>query len=133
MEKPTKGFVVDGSTRGNPGPSQYQIYDLEKKEIIFNSGWLDQPTTNNICEFLGLCTGILMSVKAGGLIPVYSDSQTAIAWVKKMQINSSNSSLKHRTDKALNFLKRNTVEVRIEKWHTAVWGENPADFGNKQQ
>lgn len=131
MEYPKKGLVVDGSTRGNPGPSQYQIYDLEQKRIIYKSGWLESVCTNNVCEFLALCTGIYLSSKREKPVPVYSDSQTAISWVKNKKVNSSNENLKHRTDGALKFL-REVKTVEIEKWHTAVWGENPADFGLKR-
>ena len=129
MKRPEKGLVVDGSTRGNPGPSEYQIYDLEKKQIIFKSGWLEDVCTNNVCEFLALATGVYLNNKNGLSTPVYSDSQTAIAWVSKKYLNSPNNKLKHRTDKAIEYLR--SVDVNVEKWHTSMWGENPADFGLK--
>ena len=50
-EIPTIGIVVDGSTtNGNPGDTEYQGWDIEKKEMIF--GYSIGKTTNNVNFFL---------------------------------------------------------------------------------
>lgn len=129
MEKPTKGLVVDGSTRGNPGPSKYRLFDLGKNEIIYESDWIG-VTTNNITEFLAVCHAVYYLEKNKKLdLPIYSDSQTAISWCQKKYCQTQSNTLKDRIQKATNYLKR--VDFTLEKWHTSIWGENPADFGNK--
>jgi ribonuclease HI len=69
--------------------------------------------------------------------PIYSDSRTAIAWVKAKRIRTNldrtakNEQLFQLVDRALDWLKSNTWKNSILKWETAYWGEIPADFGRK--
>lgn len=131
MKKPTKGYVVDGMTSGNPGPSKYRIFSLETNSIIYESDWIG-VTTNNITEFLGLCHAIHLAIK-NGVDVVYSDSVTAISWVNKRQVTSKCKNLQERVNNAIIFINSAMDgAVDVEKWHTVVWGENPADFGNKK-
>jgi len=131
MQKPTKGVIVDGSTRGNPGPSKYRVYDLEKKSIIYETDWIG-ITTNNVTEFLAVCHAIYLVNKANLNLPIYSDSVTAISWVNKKLVTSNCKNLEDRIKKACTFLKETDMKnIVLEKWHTSTWGENPADFGNK--
>ena len=68
---------------------------------------------------------------------VYSDSRTAISWVKKKKCNTKlmasdkNEVLFDLIDRAENWLKNNTYTTTIVKWETKAWGEIPADFGRK--
>lgn len=88
--------------------------------------------TNNIAEFLALCNAIHYRNITNSDLTIYSDSQTAIAWVKNKRANSSytNEYIEPRIKKAEEFLKNNKFE-NIEKWVTKSWGEVPADFGLK--
>ena len=134
---PKKGIVVDGSTMGNPGLSEYRGLDLETGEIVFkqNIG----ITTNNICEFLALVHALAHAKKNGLGVYVYSDSQTAISWVKNRKCNSSlecNNNTKYAYDlvnRAERWLRVNHHSVKgiYLKWETKSWGENPADYGRK--
>ena len=69
--------------------------------------------------------------------PVYSDSRTAIAWVRKKAVNTNlvrspkNEKLFELVDRALKWLRENEWPNRVLKWETAHWGEIPADFGRK--
>jgi ribonuclease HI len=71
------------------------------------------------------------------LFPIYSDSKTAISWIKKKKANtkleqtSRNKSLFELLERAENWIKNNTWTNEILKWETDVWGEIPADFGRK--
>ncbi len=71
------------------------------------------------------------------VVPIYSDSLTAISWVKKGKINTNqernenNKSLFYELDRALWDLKEKNYSNPILKWETRLWGENPADFGRK--
>ncbi len=70
-------------------------------------------------------------------LPIYSDSVTAIGWVKKKKANTKLESTKHNAElfdlieRAEQWLKQNTVTNPIYKWETKLWGENTADFGRK--
>jgi ribonuclease HI len=84
-----------------------------------------------------LVPGLAYLKKQDYSIPIYSDSRTAIAWVKKKAIkttlerNSVNAELFNRVDKALEWLHSNSFTTPILKWETEDWGENPADYGRK--
>lgn len=72
------------------------------------------------------------------LIPIYSDSETAILWVKnkkvqtKLNRSTDNEEIFNLVDRALNWLENNDYTNPILKWNTVSWGEIPADFGRKQ-
>lgn len=70
-------------------------------------------------------------------MPIYSDSETAIAWVSKMEVKTQqkrveeNEILFNQVDRALQWLKNNSFRVPILKWDTKNWGQIPADYGRK--
>lgn len=138
MKKPIKGLVVDGGCEGNPGPMSLRIFDLEKNWIIYNQERFDDGT-NNIAEFLS----IIIALKNYPEHIVYTDSNTAISWIEKEKVNSSflyfveklniqNSQLLSRIKRSIEWLKENPDQkLRLKKWDSKKWGENPADFGRK--
>jgi ribonuclease HI len=130
--KPNKGIAVDGGCSGNPGQAYYRGVDIETGKELFryNIG----EATNNIAEFLAICNAIYYRNTMKLDLVIYSDSQTAIAWVKHKIANStySNEYIEPRIRKAEQFLKSNKFE-KIEKWITKSWGEIPADFGLKNK
>jgi ribonuclease HI len=150
MNPPKKGIVVDGATRGNPGPSEYRGIDLETGEILFYQKI--GIATNNIAEFCALGHAILLMLEKNKKTTIYSDSQTAISWIRKTKANSTLPE-SEKTQKAKDYVQRieqklrekriqsNGVDlfigephnqIRVEKWHTSEFGEIPADFGNKK-
>lgn len=66
--------------------------------------------------------------------PIYSDSQTARAWVRDRHCGSnhvsSNPELQALIGRAVSFLQKNTPP-KIETWLTRECGEIIADFGYK--
>lgn len=136
MMKPNKGICVDGSSRGNPGIAGYQAVDLSTGEQLFK---VDIGiSTNNIAEFLGLAHAISYA-KKNGYTEIYSDSVTAIAWIRNKKAKST-LVLNDKTKKSLDFIERtekylNTIDPSymnlVNKWETKKWGENKADFGFK--
>lgn len=128
--KPNKGIAVDGGCSGNPGKAYYKGVDLETGEVLFN---VDIGiATNNIAEFMACCHA-LYYVKSKDLnLPIYSDSNTAIAWVKNKRANTTFTlgDISMRIDKANEFLQTLDRTI-INKWDTKSWGEIPADFGLK--
>lgn len=144
MEKPKKGIAVDGSTRGNPGPSEYRAIDLETNKVIFHKKI--GISTNNITEFIGLCHAVLLNLE--NETTIYTDSQTALSWLKSKSVNSSLPK-NELTQIANDYLSRCLKQIEnlkfsfdgislkinnltISKWYTSEYGEIPADFNLKK-
>ncbi|HLN53876.1 MAG TPA: viroplasmin family protein [Lentimicrobium sp.] len=127
---------VDAACSGNPGDMEYQGVDTATKRILFHQGPYPEGTVN-IGEFLAIVHGLGYLKQRNITIPVYSDSITAIKWVKDKKANTKliqtkqNLILFELIERAENWLKNNTYENPVLKWHTAHWGESPADFGRK--
>ena len=122
--RPKQGISVDGGCSGNPGKAYYRAVDIATgKELFSNS---IGEATNNIAEFIGLCHAIRDYPNS----IIYSDSITAISWVKKKKANSSYEY--PRLEKIEVWLNTLDKLPKIEKWLTKEWGEIPADFGLKK-
>jgi hypothetical protein len=69
--------------------------------------------------------------------PVYSDSVTALAWVRDKRCKTElvrsekNAPLFALVERAEGWLREDSFTGRALKWDTEAWGENPADFGRK--
>ena len=93
--------------------------------------------TVNIGEFLAIVLGLAYLKQKRLKIPVYSDSNTAISWVRKQKVNTKlqrtakNDKLFEAVDKAIDWLKTNEWSNPVLKWRTDEWGEIPADYGRK--
>lgn len=129
-------FSVDAACSGNPGILEYRGVFTGSGREKFRQGPFPEGTVN-IGEFLALVHGLAHLKKINSTIPVYSDSRTAIAWVRKKKINTKlerkpkNEKLFKLVDRALYWLHNNSYENKILKWETEYWGEIPADFGRK--
>lgn len=127
---------VDAACSGNPGIVEYQCVDTKTKEQIFHFGPLYE-STNNIGEFLGLVHTLAHLKKTNDKRPVYTDSKTAISWVKrkkyktKLEQNTQNAKSFELLIRAIKWLETNNIDNEIRKWETQAWGEIPADFGRK--
>ena len=127
---------VDAACSGNPGILEYRGVNTASGREIFRQGPFPEGTVN-LGEFLALVHGLAHLKKKNSAIPIYSDSRTAIAWVRKKRINtrlerkSKNEKLFQLIDRALFWLHNNSYENKILKWETEYWGEIPADFGRK--
>lgn len=127
---------VDAASSGNPGIMEYQGVDTDTKEILFKMGPF-KHATNNIGEFLALVHGIAILEKKYEKKIIYSDSITAMSWVRKkhcqtkLKINKENEGVFVLVERAITWLKENNYSIVIKKWDTKNWGEIPADFGRK--
>ena len=127
---------VDAASSGNPGIMEYQGVDTNTKEVLFKMGPFNNAT-NNIGEFLALVHGIAILVKQSNKKIIYSDSITAMSWVRKkrcqtkLKRNEENEEVFVLIEKAITWLKENNYSIIIKKWDTRNWGEIPADFGRK--
>jgi len=127
---------VDAACAGNPGFMEYRGVDTQTKTEIFHQGPFTQGT-NNIGEFLAIVHGLAWLQKQNSNIPIYSDSMTALAWIRgkkaktKLEQIPQNEVLFELIARAENWLAHNKWENPLLKWDTEVWGEIPADFGRK--
>jgi len=127
---------VDAASSGNPGKMEYRGVDTKTKKVLFKMGPFNNAT-NNIGEFLALVHGLAMMEKESDKKIIYSDSITAISWVRKkrcqtkLKKNKENEEVFDLIARAILWLKKNNYSIIIKKWETKSWGEIPADFGRK--
>ncbi|WP_299095478.1 ribonuclease H family protein [uncultured Winogradskyella sp.] len=129
-------IAVDAASSGNPGKMEYRGVDTKTKKQLFIQGPFEEGT-NNIGEFLAIVHGLAFLKQHNSDRIIYTDSKTAISWVKKKNCNSKlerntkNKPVFDLVDRAVKWLKENTYTTTIVKWETKAWGEIPADFGRK--
>lgn len=129
-------WAVDAAWNTKSGDMEYQGVDLQTRTLVFKKGPFFDGT-NNIGEFLAIVHALALLKKHNSDVPIFSDSKTAISWVKakkantKLESTSRNSELFELIERAEAWLKDNNYKNKILKWETKWWGENPADFGRK--
>lgn len=127
---------VDVGTSGNPGPIEYKGVDTRTGKVVFSYGPIGKGT-NNLGEFLAIVHALAYLKKLGSSKTVYSDSQTAIKWVKEKKVatnlvrDESTKEVWSLVDRALNWLQTNSYHNKLLKWETSEWGEIQADYGRK--
>lgn len=127
-----RGMAVTGDGTGQYDPRTGAQYSTQ----VFHRGPFKQGT-NNIGEFLALVLGLAYLKKHQLPWPLYTDSMTALAWVRKKKANTKlewtpeNQELLLMIRAAEKWLLENTYTTQIYKWDTERWGEIPADFGRK--
>ena len=128
-------LAVDAACSGNPGPMEYRGVYLGDGKEIFHFGPVHG--TNNIGEFLAIVHALALLDKQGLKMTIYSDSRTAIGWVRKkccktqLERNETTEQLFQLIERAEAWLKSHRVTNPIVKWETDQWGEIPADCGRK--
>jgi len=133
----TDSISVDGACDMS-GKVEYKCVDISTGAVVYQSEVL-LDGTNNIAEFIALVHALSYCKRNNLNIPIYSDSVTAICWVKNKHQNTSHPRTKNNVrlfrllDRAVEWLKENDYPNEILKWETKRWGENPADFGRKKQ
>ena len=135
-EPDTDSICVDAACKGNPGILEYRGVDTKSGAELFRRGPFPVGTVN-IGEFLAIVHALAYLKQRKSTWPVYSDSKTAISWIKKRAIKTNlertanSEQLFYLVDRALNWLNANSWKNRVIKWETEFWGEIPADFGRK--
>ncbi|MCK6540877.1 MAG: ribonuclease H family protein, partial [Anaerolineales bacterium] len=73
-------ICVDAACSGSPGTLEYRGVYTESSKEIFRVGPFPDGT-NNVGEFLAIVHALAWMAKNNKRISVYSDSESAIAWV----------------------------------------------------
>lgn len=129
-------IAVDAAWNTATGDMEYQGVDAKTGRLIFHQGPY-KDGTNNIGEFLAIVHALALLKREKSNLPIYSDSKTAIAWVRNRKANTkltptrNNKILFELIERAEKWLKENIWSNQILKWETTIWGEIPADFGRK--
>lgn len=130
-------IAVDAACSHNPGPVEYQCVDISTGKRLFHVGPL-AGGSNNMGEFLAIVHALAWLEKIGRPdITIYSDSRTAMAWVRNKKAKTSitptalNAPIRQLVARAETWLQTHTPANSIQKWDTDRWGEIPADFGRK--
>lgn len=132
MKRPVSGIATDGAHSAKERLTRFRAVDLfSGKELLCESvgNW-----TNNVGEFLGIIAAvkyILEHSEAPRII--YSDSITAVTWYQNRRTASS----RHcpallKAEIFLKAMEERIKDIRVEHWDNRLWGEIPADFGNKK-
>ena len=129
-------ICVDAACSGNPGVLEYRGVTMDGT-VLFHRGPFPEGTVN-LGEFLAIVSALAMlHAKGDQRRRIYTDSRTAMAWVRNRRIKTSlarneiNADLMDRVQAAVQWLIDHTFENPITKWETDRWGEIPADFGRK--
>jgi ribonuclease HI len=131
-------ICVDAACSGNPGPTEYKGVITNTKKIIFQSALIPHGT-NNLGEYLAIVHALALCKKRNQDTLIYSDSYTAITWVKnrkvksKLEKNINTEPIWNLVNRATLWLNKNTYQNPIHKWDTNNWGEIHADFGRKNE
>lgn len=128
-------LCVDASCIGNPGLMEYRIFDISQNKMVWESDQFNE-WTNNLWEFLAIVQALRLP-NLNQYDCIYSDSQTAIAWVKTKKIKTTlkyspqTKKLLEKVEEAKVWLKTHELNISILKWETEMWGEIPADYWRK--
>ncbi len=131
-----ESLAVDAACSGSPGRLEWRGVRVDTGQKIFHQGPFENGT-NNIGEFLAIVQALAWLKKQPDPAPVYSDSETAIAWVKAGRCNTDlapdarNAPLFDLILRAEAWLAENATRNPVLKWDTQAWGEIPADFNRK--
>jgi len=125
----------DGAYSARTNIMEYNIADTTTGKILVNKKF--DGGTNNIAEFLGLVEAMRL-LKTNNIDKIiYTDSLTALAWVRNKNINSvyditDNKKIEQDVWGARVFLSKiNISDFNLKKWDTVNWGQIPSDFGRK--
>lgn len=127
----SSGIAVDAAHSMKNGKTEIQGVDLSTGNTIFYKD-LGKKTIN-IGEFLAIVEACKY-INEHNYKPrrIFSDSTTAITWFKNKLAQSKKRD--KQLDMALIYLRAAHVyvdNIEVLHWNNKLYGETPADFGNK--
>lgn len=131
-----ESIAVDAAWNSVSKVMEYRGVYTKNKQLLFHQGPF-QGATNNIGEFLAIVHGLAYLKKRQSNIPIYTDSITALSWVRHKKHKSvllptdKNEVIFQLLERAETWLAENYWKNHLIKWETKLWGEIPADFGRK--
>ena len=111
---------------------------LPSRRVIFEMGPFPKGKRITSGEFLAIVHALALIEKQGSpQLVIYSDSQTALGWVRKkrcktlLERTAETAPLFDLIERAERWLQTHTYTTPLYKWDTVRWGEIPADYGRK--
>lgn len=131
MTRPTAGIATDGAHSMKNGLTRYRGVDLATGEELFREDLGN--LTINAGEFLGVVAAAKYILENGYNPPVvYTDSVTAIAWFRsKKTASKKRIAALLKAELFLQALSFEVDSIEVLHWDNKLWGEIPADYGNK--
>jgi len=129
-------ICVDAACNMTTGVMEYRAVETDTGKELFRMGPFD-GSSNNLGEFLAIVHALGMLSRIKSDLPIYSDSKTALSWVRNKHAKTTlvrskkNAEVFALIQRAESWLKTKSFPNSILKWETDKWGENPADFGRK--
>lgn len=130
-EKPVVGIATDGAHSAKERLTRFRAVDLSSGKELFSKAignW-----TNNIGEFLGIVEAVRYVMEhPESPRTIYSDSITAITWYcNKQTASSRRCPALQKAEIFLKVMEARIKDIEVLHWDNRLWGEIPADFGNK--
>jgi ribonuclease HI len=103
---------------------------------VFNVNPIENMTIN-IGAFLAVCHALAFCAKRGLETPIYSDSQTALTWIRNRKCGSAltrtaaNLKTFDLVDRAEKWLASHQWRNSVLQWNTRAWGPIPANLKRK--
>ncbi|MCS6990817.1 MAG: ribonuclease H family protein [Chitinophagales bacterium] len=129
-------ICVDAACNTATGTMEYRAVELASRKELFRNGPFAHAT-NNVGEFLAIVHALAYCKKHHLNWPIYSDSKTALTWVRRKKARTTLKADKLNRDvfellrRAELWLREHNYTNELLQWNTPLWGENPADFGRK--
>lgn len=132
MKRPLSGIATDGAHSTKERLTRFRAVDLSSGRELFSESignW-----TNNIGEFLGIVAAVKYILEHPDTPRViYTDSITAITWYHNRRTTSSRRCpALLKAEIFLKVMEERIKEIAVKHWDNRLWGEIPADFGNKK-
>jgi ribonuclease HI len=130
-----ESLSVDAGYSSKTGIMDYRGVWTDSGEVYFEKEF--QVGTNNLGEFLAIVHALAKMKEEGFSNPIYTDSVTAMAWVRnkkvntKLELNEQTKDLWNVINRAEEWLRDNSYKNSVFKWKTKEWGEIKADFNRK--
>lgn len=127
-----EGIAVDAAHSTKNKKTEFRGVDLKTGKVLFYSDLGNQ--TINVGEFLAIVEAVKYIIDHDFQPKViFSDSTTAISWFKNKRTASGKRNPKlMKAEIYLRAIAYWVDEIELVKWDNTIYGEIPADFGNKK-
>lgn len=127
-----EGIAVDAAHSTKNKKTEFRGVDLKTGKVLFYSDLGNQ--TINVGEFLAIVEAVKYIIDHDFQPKViFSDSTTAISWFKNKRTASGKRNPKlMKAEIYLRAIAYWVDEIELVKWDNMIYGEIPADFGNKK-
>lgn len=127
-----EGIAVDAAHSTKNKKTEFRGIDLKTGKVLFYSDLGNQ--TINVGEFLAIVEAVKYIIDHDFQPKViFSDSTTAISWFKNKRTASGKRNPKlMKAEIYLRAIAYWIDEIEVIKWDNTIYGEIPADFGNKK-